>query len=104
MRKKYVIINKMDKDEFFKKIDIQKETDKTVQAYLGSTAFSGRKVTDNPVDRNQVVPRGYVTRSFTTALRPTTSVLGESYFDTSVGKPCWYNGTAFVDAAGNIIS
>ena len=94
----------MEKDEFFKKIDQQKEMDKTVQAYLASTAFSGRKVTDNPVDRNQVVPRGYVTRNSTTALRPTTSVLGESYFDTTVSKPVWYNGTAYVDAAGNIIS
>ena len=94
----------MDKDEFFKKIDIQKETDKNVQAYLASTAFSGRKVTDNPVDRNQVVPRGYVTRSFTTALRPTTSVLGECYFDTTVTKPVWWNGTNYQDAAGNIIS
>ena len=94
----------MEKDEFFKKIDQQKETDKNVQAYLASTAFSGRKVTDNPVDRNQVVPRGYVTRNSTTALRPTTSVLGESYFDTTVSKPVWWNGTNYQDAAGNIIS
>ena len=93
----------MEKDEFFKKIDQQKETDKNVQAYLASTAFSGRKVTDNPVDKNQVVPRGYVTRSFTTALRPTTSVLGESYFDTTVSKPVWYNGTNYQDAAGNSV-
>ena len=93
----------MDKDEFFKKIDLQKETDKNVQTYLASTAFSGRKVTDNPVDRNQVVPRGYVTRSFTTALRPTTSVLGEMYFDTTVSKPVWWNGTNYQDAAGNVI-
>jgi len=94
----------MEKDEFFKKIDQQKETDKNVQAYLASTAFSGRKVTDNPVDRNQVVPRGYVTRSFTTALRPTTSVLGESYFDTTVSKPVWWSGSSYKDAAGNVIS
>ena len=94
----------MYKDEFFKKIDLQKETDKTVQAYLASTAFSGRKVTDNPVDRNQVVPRGYVTRNSTTALRPTTSVLGESYFDTTVSKPVWWSGSSYKDAAGNVIS
>jgi len=94
----------MEKDEFFKKIDQQKETDKNVQAYLASTAFSGRKVTDNPVDRNQVVPRGYVTRSFTTALRPTTSVLGESYFDVSVNRVVTWNGTFYQDPAGNAIT
>ena len=94
----------MEKDEFFKKIDQQKEMDKTVQAYLTSTTFSGRKVTDNPVDRNQVVPRGYVTRNSTTALRPTTSVLGESYFDTTVSKPVWWSGSSYKDAAGNVIS
>ena len=94
----------MYKDEFFKKIDLQKETDKTVQAYLASTAFSGRKVTDNPVDKNQMVPRGYVTRSFTTALRPTTSVLGEFYFDTDHLLQVTWNGTFYQDPAGNEIT
>lgn len=91
-------------DEFFKKIDLQKETNKTVQAYLASTAFSGRKVTDNPVDKNQVVPRGYVTRSFTTATRPTTSILGEFYFDLSQNVTATWNGTFYQDPAGNAIT
>jgi hypothetical protein len=93
----------MEKDPFFKKIDLQKETDKTVQDYLSSNAFTAKKVTDTPRDKNQVVPRGYVNRSATTALRPTTSILGEHYFDTTVSKPVWWNGTNYQDAAGNVI-
>lgn len=94
----------MEKDPFFKKIDLQKETDKTIQAYLGSSAFSNRKVTDTPIDSNQMVPRGYVTRHATTALRPITSVIGECYFDTTINKPVWWNGISYKDAAGNVIS
>lgn len=75
-----------------------------IKEYLSSDGFVVRKLTDTPTDKNQVVPRGYVTRNSTTALRPRTSVLGEFYFDTTVGKPCWWNGTAYVDAAGNVIS
>lgn len=93
----------MDKDPFFKKIDQQKEVDKTVQAYFGGGAFSNRKITDTPTDDLQVVNRKYITRSTTTALRPTTSILGECYFDTTVNKPVWWNGTNYQDAAGNVI-
>lgn len=75
-----------------------------VKDYLGQNAFTARKITDLPTDSLQVVPRKYVTRNFTTAKRPTTSILGESYFDTTVNKQAWWNGTSFKDAAGNIIS
>ena len=74
-----------------------------VKQYMQSSAFVDRKVTDSPTDALQVIPRKYATRSFTTALRPTTSILGESYFDTTVRKPAWWNGTNYQDAAGNVI-
>ena len=70
---------------------------------LKGQLFTARKLTDNPTDGLQVVPRQYVTRSFTTTRRPTTSIIGESYFDTSAGKPAWWNGTNYQDAAGNVI-
>ena len=82
----------------------KEEVIKLIREYLSSGSFTAEQVTDTPSDALAIVPRKYITRNSTTALRPTTSVLGEFYFDTSVGKPCWYNGTAFVDAAGNVIS
>lgn len=36
----------------------------------------------------------------TTAARPTTRSLGYMYFDTTLGKPIWWNGAAWVDATG----
>lgn len=36
----------------------------------------------------------------TTAQRPNPSFAGQQYFDTTLGKPIWWNGTAWVDNAG----
>ena len=70
-----------------------------------SSSTSGLRVivSGTPTDMLQVVNRKYVTRNFTTALRPTTSILGEFYFDTTAGKPAWWNGTNYQDAAGNVV-
>jgi hypothetical protein len=39
--------------------------------------------------------------SGTTAQRPTENLnLGQFYFDTSLGKPIWYNGTVWVNSSG----
>lgn len=41
-------------------------------------------------------------KSGTTTQRPTTNlVIGMQYFDTTLGQPIWWNGTAWVDALGN---
>jgi hypothetical protein len=40
----------------------------------------------------------------TTALRPSTGLLvGQFYFDTSLGIPIWWNGTNWVDATGTVV-
>jgi hypothetical protein len=40
----------------------------------------------------------------TTALRPSTGLLvGQFYFDTSLGIPIWWNGTNWVDATGTAV-
>lgn len=39
-------------------------------------------------------------KSGTTALRPSAPVAGQSYFDTTIGKPIWWNGTVWKDATG----
>lgn len=39
----------------------------------------------------------------TTAARPTTVPLGLMYFDTTLGIPIWWNGTAWVNASGVVV-
>ena len=86
-----------------KEEEIKKLIREEVKNQLKGGLFSARKLTDTPTDSLQVVNRKYVTRNSTTALRPITSVIGESYFDTTEGKPVWWNGTNYQDAAGNVI-
>jgi hypothetical protein len=42
-------------------------------------------------------------RGGTTAQRPANPQLFQQYFDTTVGLPVWWNGTAWQDAAGNAV-
>lgn len=40
----------------------------------------------------------------TTAERPTTNLLiGQYYYDTTLSKPIWYNGTAWTDGMGTVV-
>lgn len=88
----------MDSDKQF-----EQKVIKIVANYLQASAFTNRKLTDTPTDDLMVVPRKYVTMNGTSANRPTASVVGQFYFDTSLGKPCWWSGTTFVDATGTPI-
>lgn len=38
-----------------------------------------------------------------TASRPAAPVMAEQYFDTTLGHPIWWNGTAWVDATGTTV-
>lgn len=78
------------------------KVEQIVKNYLQVSAFSDKKVTDTPTDALGVVNRRYVTLHGTSANRPTASVLGQSYFDTTLGKPVWWDGTRFVDATGSL--
>jgi hypothetical protein len=45
-----------------------------------------------------------VPSSGTTANRPATFlVVGQQYFDTTLGYPIWYDGTDWVDATGTVV-
>jgi hypothetical protein len=78
-----------------------------VQTYLKSSAFTDRKLTDTPTDALQVVPRKYITNNGPTTNRPTSSVVGQPFLDTSLasgrGKPIWWNGTGWIDATGTYV-
>jgi hypothetical protein len=39
-----------------------------------------------------------------TADRPTEQLqIGQYYFDTTIGRPIWYNGTNWINAAGTVV-
>lgn len=68
-----------------------------------SQSFTDKKIGDNPTDALQLVNRRYVTLNGTSADRPRGSVLGQRYFDTTLGYPVYWDGTGFVDANGNYV-
>lgn len=74
----------------------------TVRKYLKSSAFTDRKLTDTPTDALSMVNRKYVTLNGTTANRPVSSVTGQRYFDTTIGRPVYWNGSTWIDGAGSI--
>lgn len=73
---------------------------KVVQQYLKSSGFTDRKLTDTPTDALSVVNRKFVTQNGTTARRPTSSLLGLQYFDTTLGYPVYWNGSTWVKYDG----
>lgn len=85
----------------------KREIQKMMKDFLSGNGFTARKLTDTPTDANQVVSRKYVTMNGTSANRPTSSIIGQVYFDTTLasgnGKPLWWNGTGFVDATGTYV-
>lgn len=62
--------------------------------------ITARTLTDTPTDSLSVVNRRYVTLNGPTASRPGASVLGQSYFDTNINKPVWWNGSTWKLADG----
>ncbi len=93
----------MENTDLEKKID--ERFSKLIREYEQNKGFTDRKVTDTPTDALQVVNRRYVTLNGTSANRPTASVIGQHYFDTSLGngKTVTWNGTGFVDGSGNYV-
>lgn len=50
-----------------------------------------------------VHPQSFDHPDGTTAARPTTVSTGYMYFDTTLGKPIWWSGAAWVDATGSVV-
>jgi len=86
--------------EALKKVIDERLAQKT-PSYLRASAFTDKKITDTPTDALSVVNRKFVTLNGTTALRPTSPITGQSYFDTTLGKPIWWDGVEWVDATGS---
>ena len=79
---------------------------KLVPEILKGSAFTDRKLTDTPTDKNQVVPRGYVTKNGTVANRPKSSVatIGQPYFATDTFIPMTYSTQGWRDGVGSIVA
>lgn len=73
---------------------------RVVKDYLRSAAFTDRKLTDMPSDALSVVNRRYVNLNGATADRPVSSILGQFYFDTTLGFPIWWSGSTWVKYDG----
>lgn len=94
--------------------DLQKTIDERAleitKKYLSEGGFTGRKVTDTPIDALSVVNRRYTNLSGTLSSRPTSSVatMGQSYFATDInsGTPIRYNGNSSVwtNGVGSVVA
>lgn len=85
--------------------DLNKLIEERIKEYLQkNNSFTSRKPSDTPTDDYQLVPRKYVTMNGVTANRPRASVIGQSYYDTTINKPVWWTEDGcFKDAAGNVV-
>lgn len=88
--------------EFNRKVD--ERIRQLLPKLLSSSAFMQRKLTDTPSDNLQVVNRKYVTLNGASSSRPTSSIIGQFYYDTTINKPIWWTEDGcFKDAAGNVV-
>lgn len=88
------------------KIILDQKIRLVIKEYLKNQGFSDRKVTDTPTDDYMVTPRRYVNLFGTTANRPNASVahLAQQYFDTTIGRPIYFNpnSSVWTDGAGSV--
>jgi len=88
----------MNEDQI-KKI-IEDSFQQLIKKYEKTKAFTDRKLTDTPTDSLSVVNRRFVTLNGTTTSRPTSSILGQYYFDITLGYPVYWNGITWVKYDG----
>lgn len=79
------------------------EADECREGYacpLTQDIIDALEAADAPESSNPFMTQSAVANSGTTANRPAVPVTGQMYFDTTLGRPVWYNGAAWVDATG----
>lgn len=72
-----------------------------------SVYLSNAQYQKNPIVNNNTLTGVWLdgkARNGTTASRPIDIGLGFVYFDTTLNKPLWWNGTAWVDSAGTTVT
>ena len=53
--------------------------------------------------QNNLTYKKLILEQETTSNRPPTPLKGQIFYDTSINKPIWYNGSQWTDALGNTI-
>lgn len=80
--------------------DLKKVIRTEIENYNKSAAFSDRKVTDSPTDDFSVVSRKYVNMNGTTSQRPPSPIIGQQFFDKTLGYPIYWSGASWVKGDG----
>ena len=77
----------------------------TIDARQVSMSNALIKNLGSPVSQSDAATAGYadVFPSGLTGARPPSPVIGQRFFDTSLGKPIWYDGSQWVDALGALV-
>ena len=71
---------------------------------LASKSDFNKRIGDTPTDTLQLVNRRYVNMYGSVLGRPVSSVVGQQYFDTSIGRPIFRRGDgAWVDGVGSVV-
>lgn len=67
--------------------------------------FQGGSISNGTITlRNtKIIPNGYPVTDYITASISGTFAIGQCFFDKSLGKPKWYDGTKWVDANGSSV-
>ena len=84
----------------------KKEVQDIIREYMRSSAFTDRKLTDNPTDTLSVVNRRYVNLNGAVADRPVSSIasVGQSYYATDTNIPMTYSVGGWRNGVGSIIA
>lgn len=93
----------MEFDKQKKEDEMKKLIQDEVRNQLSSNLFSARKLTDIPTDDLMVVNRKYTNLNGTTANRPTSSIIGQHYYDTTINKPIFADGNNWRDATSSVV-
>ena len=64
--------------------------------------FQGGSISNGTVTviNTKIIPNGFPITDYITAIINGTFAKGQNYFDESLGKPKWYDGSKWVDATG----
>ena len=68
-----------------------------------STGVTSVTVTQTGGAEYAYVRLNSVEESGVTASRPTSPIAGQQFFDTTLGTPIWYNGSAWVNSSGTVV-
>lgn len=76
---------------------------KKVAELTSKNSFS-KRVGDTPTDALQLANRRYVNLNGPTTSRPKTKIKAQQYFDTTIGRPIWFNpnSSVWTDGAGSV--